>query len=296
MKGIDISKHNGKIDFQKVKESGIEFAILRCGYGKDLSQKDSMFEEYYRECRKVGIKVGTYLYSYCTEPNNAILEADNALRFIEGKEFEMGVYYDMEDKKCLSMGRINITRACQLFCDKIREAGYKSGIYANLNWFNNYIDINKVNNNIIWLAQWSNYHTENFKIDMWQFTSNGQINGINGRVDLNEAFFIPESNNINNSNKKSNEEISEEVIKGLWGNQPERQERLEKAGYNYQEIQNLVNNKLQKNSEIIYIVKENDTLTKIARKYKTTIKKLVEDNNIKDKNLIKIGQKIKILK
>lgn len=291
MKGIDISKWNGKIDFEKVKNSGIDFAIIRCGFGKDKSQKDTMFEEYYRECRRVGIKLGTYLYSYVTTPENALLEARNCLEFIKDKQFEMGVYYDIEDIKSLPMGRNGITKSCQIFCEEIEKNGYKAGVYSSLFWFNNYMNVEGIKQYRIWLAQWANKATAKFKIDMWQYTNQATFNGINGHVDADESFF---DNELTEGQRKSNNEIAEEVIKGLWGNQPERQTKLENAGYNYQEIQKIVNNKLEHtdNNEIIYIVKEGDNLTKIARKYKTTIKKLVQDNNIKDKNLIRVGQKI----
>lgn len=296
IKGLDISTFQKNVDYKKLKEQGIEFAIIRCGYGKDSSQKDAMFETHYKGLKDAGIKVGAYLYSYCSNVDNAILEARNCLEFIKGKSFELPIFYDLEDEITKILGRVCITQIAVNFCDEIEKNGYKAGVYANLDWFKNYIDISRINQYKIWLAQWEvDKPTANFHYDYWQYKV-GTIEGINGSVDLDYCYddeITKTVENVENNVEKSNNEIANEVINGLWGNQPERKIKLEQAGYNYEEIQNIVNKKLQ-STEVFYIVKKGDNLTKIAQMYGTTISNLVNLNNIKNPNLIYVGQKLKI--
>lgn len=258
MKGIDISTWQEKVDYSKLKSQGIDFVIIRCGYGKNESQKDNMFEKHYKGCKNAGLKVGAYLYSYVTSIENAKLEAENCLKFIKEKQFDLPIYYDVEDKITQPLGRITITQCIIEFCKIIEQAGFKAGIYANLNWFNNYIDVDKISNYSLWVAQWNNKCTANFNYDIWQYTSSGELEGINGNVDMN-ILYNESYSQIGNKvvNKKSNEELANEVIAGKWGNGEERVEKLTKAGYNYNEVQKIVNNKM-KNKTIINDIKKGD--------------------------------------
>ena len=190
IKGIDISTWQQNVDYSKLKSQGIEFAIIRCGYGKYLTQKDTMFEKHYAGLKNAGIKVGVYLYSYVTSIDNALLEAQNCLKIIEGKTFELPIFYDLEDKITKYLGKEVITECAKVFCTEIERSGRKAGVYANLDWFNNYINVNElINNNFkIWLAQWHNQITANFKVDYWQYTSNGNVDGISGNVDLDYCY------------------------------------------------------------------------------------------------------------
>lgn len=184
MKGIDISKWQPDVDYQKLKEQGIEFVIIRCGYGKDASQKDSCFEKHYQGLKEAGIKVGCYLYSYVTSIENSYKEAENCLNLIKGKTFELPIFYDLEDKKTAPLGKDAITQCALNFCKTIKEAGYQSGVYANLNWFKNYINVKELINSgyTIWLAQWNTNgevrHTADFKVDYLQYSDDGKIIGI----------------------------------------------------------------------------------------------------------------------
>lgn len=203
MKGIDLSTFQKNVDYSKLKKQGIEFAIIRAGYGKDKSQKDEMFEKHYKGLKKAGIKVGAYLYSYCSNVDNSILEAKNCLSFIKGKDFELPIFYDLEDRITKVLGKEKITQIAINFCEEIKKNGYIPGIYANLDWFTNYIDINKVNQYKIWLAQWEvSKPTAKFNYDYWQYTSEGKIEGISGNVDLNISY----DENLNNSSNSSNNE------------------------------------------------------------------------------------------
>lgn len=207
-----------------------------------------MFEKHYQGLKKAGIKLGCYLYSYANKVDDGNLEAKNCLNFIKGKTFELPVFYDLEDKTTALLGKENITKLAINFCNTMKKAGYDVGVYANLNWWNTYINLKELKNNIsslkVWLAQWEvSQPTATFNYDFWQYTSNGVLEGIAGRVDMDymctETVDKPVEN-VENS-KKSNEEIAKEVWEGKWGNGQERVDKLTKAGYDYTEIQKIVN-------------------------------------------------------
>lgn len=290
-KGIDISKYQKNVDYFKLKEQGIEFAIIRCGYGKESTQKDELFETHYKGLKEAGIKVGCYLYSYCTSLQNSILEAQNCLNFIKGKDFDLPIFYDLEDNKTKPLGKDIITQIALNFCEEIENAGYKAGVYANLDWFKNYIDVNKISEKYyIWLAQWTEKHTADFRVDFWQYTDKGQVLGISGNVDMDIQY----ADDIYTENKKTNEEIALEVIEEKWGNGEERKINLTNAGYDYVTIQALVNQKLNSVSKIYYTVKKGDNLTKISKDYGTTVSAIVKLNNIADPNKIYVNQVLRI--
>lgn len=244
IKGVDLSTFQKNVDYKKLKDEGIEFAILRCGYGKDISQKDVMFEEHYNGCINAGIKVGAYLYSYCTNLENSIKEAQNCLNFIKGKKFDLPIFYDLEDKLTKVLGKETITQIAINFCEIIRNAGYEVGVYANLDWFTNHIYVYDLINRgyKIWLAQWGvQKPTSYFPYDLWQFTNSMQVAGIKCDGDY---CYLPLPKETNEAIRKSNEEIADEVIKGLWGNGEERKIRLTQDRYDYNAIQDIVNKKL----------------------------------------------------
>ena len=246
MKGIDISEWQDNVNYLRLKEEGIEFAIIRLGYGKHINQKDKCFEKHYAGFKNVGIKIGAYLYSYAYVKEGAKLEAENTLKIIEGKQFDLPIFYDMEESKQANLGKDTLTDMANEWCRIIKNAGYNAGVYANLNWFKNYLnpyDIKK-QNNYIWLALWNNNENPNvsFPVDFWQYSSKGKLDGIQGFVDLDKSYtkdFLQPVENL-----KSNEEIATEVIQGKWGNGQERKNRLTQAGYNYKEIQKIVNYRL----------------------------------------------------
>lgn len=253
IKGIDVSKHQGNIDWNKVKADGIEFAIIRIGYGGSEPVKDSKFEENYKNARAVGIKVGAYLYSYANSQSDIDKEKASVKTWLNGRVLDLPFYLDVEDKK--TQGDLSVTVLSNLvnsFCEFIENLGYWAGIYANKNWLETKLDMNKLNKYTVWVAQWTTNPTYQGSYAMWQYTSNGSVNGISGRVDMNYQLKelggkIGTSSSSVNS-KKSNEEIALEVIQGKWGNGTERKNRLTNAGYDYRAIQNLVNQKLSKKS------------------------------------------------
>lgn len=249
-KVIDISENNGAIDFTKVKQSGINDVIIRIGWigNKNNHTIDKRFEEYYTLCIQNGLNIkGFYVYNYCNNIETLKSGVEWSKNVLQNKNNQIPVFLDMEDSTIINVGRNVLTEMCNIFCSNF----INSGVYANKNWFTNYIDVNSlINKNYkIWLAEWNNKenHSANFKVDLWQYTSSGKINGISGNVDLNYCLNCEEQEEI--TGKKSNEQIAEEVIKGLWGNNPERQQKLTSSGYNYEQIQAIVNQKLNQNKK-----------------------------------------------
>lgn len=189
--GIDVSRHDGDIDWQKVKDDGIEFAIIRVGYGGDyLSQDDIKAAYNMDECERLGIPYGVYLYSYSLELSEVEEEIAHTLRMIQGRNPVMGVYFDMEDadgyKQDHGMPSKEILNdMCIKYVQGITDAGYKAGVYASKYWFTNTLTNSTLDEYLKWVAQWSDKNTYEGKFDMWQYTSNGSVNGIGSRVDMN---------------------------------------------------------------------------------------------------------------
>lgn len=211
MKGIDVSSYQGIINWEQVKQSGIDFAIIRCGYGDDIrSQDDKYFERNYSECQRLGIPVGAYLYSYADSIEHAKSEAEHTLRLIRNKKFECGIWYDLEDES--TTGKISnaeIAKITKVYCDRIENEGYTVGIYANKYWFTTKLTSNMYNNYMKWVASYgknngdvpNDIYKYKGEHQIWQYTSKGNVEGINGNVDLNISYgeFIeplPEKINV----------------------------------------------------------------------------------------------------
>ena len=200
---IDVSYCQTGVDYNKVKNSGIDAVIIRAGFGKETYQKDSEFETHYKNAKKAGLAVGVYWYSYAYSVAEAKQEAKVCLACIKGKTLELPVYYDLEESGQTRLGMSALTNIAIAFCDAIKSGGYRAGVYSNLNWLNNHLDYEKLRNKYsIWLAQWSSNPSKS--CDIWQNADNGRINGINGNVDTDVI--------INKNIIKSKSEV-EEMIK-----------------------------------------------------------------------------------
>lgn len=185
--GIDLSSHNGGISFEALKNEGVEFAILRAGYtgyGDGVSKaKDTQFENFYNQCKAYNIGVGAYWFTIAKSYDEGIAEAnwmyENCLK---GKQFDYPIYIDVEDDTggrnwLKNAGRNRITDGIVGFCQRMEELGYYVGIYANLDWFNNWIDQDRVASYDKWLAYWTSNHPNTYLAsDMWQF--GGEYNAI----------------------------------------------------------------------------------------------------------------------
>ncbi|HAU88351.1 MAG TPA: hypothetical protein DCW90_23610 [Lachnospiraceae bacterium] len=186
LKGIDVSYSQGKIDWDKVKSSGkIEFAIIRAGYGKELSQIDDQFERNYSECKRLGIPIGAYWYSYATTIAEAEQEAKVCLQIIKGKQFEFPVAFDIEESRCFPKAN----DLCDAFCSVLEKAGYYTAIYTFKSALQQYFSDYTKSRYDIFLShvdvQKSDYSGD---YGLWQYSWKGNINGISGDVDLDYAY------------------------------------------------------------------------------------------------------------
>ena len=191
--GIDVSEHQGRIDWDAVKASGIDFAILRVGFGAPSfgGRIDYQFNRNISECERLGIPYGVYVYSYAFDNQQAADEASMVVDCLSGHNPRLPVYYDLEDKTIIADGRQSgIASRAQTFCNKISSAGYKPGIYANLNWFNNILTdpVFKSGSWDHWIAQYNSQCHYTGSYSFWQYTSRGKVSGISGNVDMNYAY------------------------------------------------------------------------------------------------------------
>ena len=188
MKGIDVSSHNGKIDFAKVKSAGIDFVIIRAGYGKTAGQKDAAFESNYAAAKAAGMHVGAYWYSYASTVEESAQEARACLQVIEGKQFDFPIYFDIEEKKQFDKGIHFCSDCVKTFCDMLEMAGYFTGFYTGRYAAEHYFREDVRKRYAFWLAEWSEKVYYSGQYGMWQHSSKGKINGISGNVDLDISY------------------------------------------------------------------------------------------------------------
>lgn len=192
-RGIDLSKHNGKVDFQKVKADGIDFVILRAGFGKTIAQKDKMFEEYYAGAKKAGLGVGAYWFTYATNPATATVEARVCAEAIKGKQFEFPIYYDLEDDPNsksypLKTGIQNCSEMVSAFCSELENKNYWAGFYASRSVIQTLITPEVAKRYAVWVAEWGTKCKYAGDYGLWQYSETGRINGISGNVDLDFCY------------------------------------------------------------------------------------------------------------
>ncbi len=255
--GVDVSVYQGDIDWERVNAAGIQFAIIRCGYGSDIAkQDDSKFKRNADACTRLGIPFGVYLYSYADTIEKAASEAEHVLRLIKGYKLSYPVFYDLEDtditKRCSAK---TIGDMAEKFCNTIHDANYYPAIYANLNWFNSVLTDSRFANWDKWVAQYNSKCTYNGEYTMWQYSSTGVVDGIHGNVDMNYCYV----------------DYPAKIAGQIEPVEPDKPAR-----------------------DKVYIVKSGDTLSGIAERYSTTCKILAEYNNIPDMNKIYVGQQIRI--
>lgn len=194
--GIDISKYQGNVDFNKVKQSGIDFVILRST--TEHGNPDPKFEQYWNGAKSVGLNVtGVYKYSYAKNVAEAQIEAEKVIKLLNGRRCE--IWLDMEDKSQIPLGKEKIAAIITAFLTTCVNKGYDVGIYCNLVWYNNYIkeDIKKICR--FWIAHPPKKENDdgllhaNLKPNvgevMWQYSSKGKVNGINGNVDMDIRYY-----------------------------------------------------------------------------------------------------------
>lgn len=261
-KGIDISSLNGDVNLRNLKESGYDFAMIRCGFGSDSSyQDDKQFEANVQKCESLGIPWGAYLYSYALNTSDAISEAKHVIRLLKGKKPTLPIAFDMEDadgyKKNNGMPlNSTLVSICKTFLSEIKKAGYYPMLYASLSWLNNQLnDSSLLNSYDVWVAQWNSECNYLKPYGMWQyggetnFIESNSIAGI-GVVDKNYCYkdypTIIKSGGYNNWPKSVKKNLSIEVLafqvlNGEWGNNDARKKAITEAGYDYNKVQARVN-------------------------------------------------------
>ena len=189
--GIDVSKWNGSIDWNAVRNSGVTFVIIRCGYrGSSTGAliKDQKFDSYIAGAEAAGLNIGLYVFSQAITEREAVEEASMAVSLASGHRISLPIFIDTEKA---SNGRANglsageRTQIMKAFCETVKSSGYTPGIYASKSWFENQLNMGELNQYRIWLAQYASQATYGGKYDMWQYTSRGSVSGISGNVDMN---------------------------------------------------------------------------------------------------------------
>lgn len=187
-KGLDVSHHQGKIDWEKVSKSDVDFVIIRCGYGNNLtSQDDKYFAQNVAGCEKYNIPYGIYIYSYALSKSDAKSEANHVLRLIKstGAKPTYPIYIDYEDSSQNGLTPKQLGNFATAFFNKTIAAGYKAGVYANLNWWTNKLTDSRFNQWTKWVAQYNSACSYTKPYQIWQSTSTGKVPGVNGNADLN---------------------------------------------------------------------------------------------------------------
>ena len=276
---IDVSIHNGSINWAKVKAAGVDGAIIRCGYGRDLpKQDDARFKENIEGAIAQGLRIGVYIYSYAKTDDSARSEARHVLRLVNPYKdhITLPIYYDLEEAGTEKGAK----ERAVIFGDIIEKAGYWCGVYASSYWWKTHLK--GLERFTKWIADWgSNNGKPNRKptftsFDLWQYTSNSKVDGIRGRVDCNE-LLNPNIKGYKGSS--SNPTPAPSPVNPDPAPQPVKPTPSEPEYINYK-------------------IKKGDTLSAIAKKYKTTVKAIKAANPEKIKNVNKIyaGDTIKIPK
>ena len=195
--GIDVSYYQGNIDWKKVKNSGVEFVIIRVGYrgygSAGTLVEDPRFKTYLDGATKAGLKVGVYFYTQAITTAEAKAEAKFVLDRIKGYSLQMPVYYDIESVDydtgrldSAGLSKAQKTALCTAFCDTIIKSGYSAGVYANYTWLNYYIDGAGLGRKYpIWLAHYTSNTNYDQRMDMWQYSGSGTVSGISAYTDVN---------------------------------------------------------------------------------------------------------------
>ena len=193
-RGIDVSKWNGNIDWAAVKNSGIEYVIIRCGY-RGSSQgaliEDPKYAANIKGASAAGLKVGVYFFTQAVNEAEAVEEASMVLELVQNYKITYPIFLDVEGSggRGDKIDKATRTAVCKAFAETIQKAGYTAGIYANKTWFTNKIDASQLSAYKIWLAQYAAAPTYTGRYDLWQYQSTGKVSGISGNVDMNWSYL-----------------------------------------------------------------------------------------------------------
>ena len=192
--GIDVSTWNGNIDWNKVKNSGVSYVIIRTGYRGSTQGalvEDNKFRQNIKGATNAGLKVGVYFFTQAINEVEAVEEASMVLSQIKGYKLAYPVFIDVESSggRADGLSTSDRTKIVNAFCQTIQNNGYRAGIYANKTWFTNKLNTSALSGYKIWLAQYNSSVTYKGRYDMWQYSDKGKINGISGNVDMNLSYL-----------------------------------------------------------------------------------------------------------
>ncbi len=197
-RGIDVSVYQGNINWTEVKNSGIEFVIIRAGYRgytQGALKEDANFKTNMSGAIAAGLKVGVYYVTQAVNEAEAVEEASAVISLVKDYGVSYPIFIDIETSGGHGSGRADNlssatrTAVCKAFCETIRNSGYTAGVYANKSWWTNQLDYNQLNGYIVWLAQYASAPTLSGRYDIWQHSSQGSVSGISGNVDLNISYL-----------------------------------------------------------------------------------------------------------
>ena len=305
--GIDVSRWQKGFDLNNAKAEGFTYAILKAGGADAGYYKDGSFENFYQQAKSDGFKIGAYYYGNAFSNQDAIKEASKFIEYLKGKDI-VHVYYDVEGRM-LNQGYAHLTDIIRTFCQTMINNGYACGIYTSESHFNSRFDDSQLVLYPHWVARYS-VKSPVLKsialVEIWQY--GGSVNCIRdariaGTVVDQDQINIPWVDQptltvkpmiIPAETEKSIDQLAVEVLAGLWGNGIIRRVRLTSKGYDYVKVQKRVDEiiKSRVNTKKTYVVVRGDTLSGIARRYNTTVDKLVQLNGIINKNRINVGQEL----
>lgn len=227
MKGVDISVHNGNVDFNALKAGGIQFVIIRCGYGSDYAfQDDERFAENVRKADAAGMPWGAYLYSYALNQDMAKSEAQHVLRLLGGRKPAYGVWYDVEDAQQAGADLVSL---CETFCMAIEAAGLYVGVYSTLSWWNSRLNNSRLDRWDKWVAQWNSMCEYAKPYGIWQNTDCLTIGG--KAFDGNFAYKDYPALTGAKKKEDENEMFTYEQWKEYWARYEKEQAAEEVSGW-----------------------------------------------------------------
>lgn len=250
--GIDVSTWQGtNNNFVKAKNnSGVKFVYIRAGFGREVSQKDNAFEANYKNAKSAGLKVGAYWYSYAVSKADAVKEANACIACLKGKQFELPIFYDIEENSILSKSAGELKDIISAFCDTLLKNGYYAGVYCGFA-VTDKVGTAFMNKYPVWFAQWYKECQYSGKYGVWQFTDKANVDGVgvvDGDYQYTDYTTYIKQNGYNgfpktvtkteDLSKKSNLTLAFEVIEGKYGAGNVRKQKL---GNRYSNVQDIVN-------------------------------------------------------
>ncbi len=304
--GIDISRYQKNLTLKDAWKEGFTYCIIKAGGADAGYYKDSCFENFYTQARAGAWKIGAYYFGRAFSTADAVKEAQYFIEYLKGKAIKH-VYYDVEGAM-LNQGYTHLTEIVNAFCQTMINAGYICGIYTSESHFNSRFDDSKLITFPHWVARYAKTAPvlkSGATIEIWQFGGSvnyfrsAQIAGVTTDQNLvcvlwNDNALPKNELTIPIQDKKTIDQLANEVLAGVYGNGIVRKAKLLAEGYDYDAIQKRVNEIVaqRKQSQKAYVVVKGDTLSGIAKRYNTTWQKLAEINNIKNPNKIQVGDYI----